>query len=94
LYAGQRNQPLYNMIFATDHPVGAKIMKSVFAGAWRDLQDMKVRHRLAEKDRSDELFGVDSLFAVTPELMTRSTADFPLLGPPQEPWTQLGSSHP
>lgn len=90
----ERNQPLYNMIFATDHPVGTRIMSSVFAGAWKDLQDMKVRHKLAEKGKTDEMFGVESLFDVTPELMTRSTAVLPLLGPPQKPWTQFGSSHP
>lgn len=89
-----RNQPLYNMIFATDHPAGTRIMSSVFAGAWKDLQDMKVRHKLAEKGKTDDMFGVESLFDVTPELMTRSTAVLPLLGPPQKPWTQFGSSHP
>jgi three-Cys-motif partner protein len=89
-FVSDNNKPLYNMIFATDHPVGTKIMKSVFASAWRDLEDMKVKYKLAEKGKADQMLGIETLFDITPGLMSRSTAVLPLLGPPQKPWTRLG----
>jgi len=82
-------QGLYTMIFATDSGVGDKIMRHVFKGAGRSLDEMIARAKAVKKsERSDEKLQMDGLFAVTPELVGPSHAgeSHSTLDPPVEPW--------
>ena len=82
-------QGLYTMIFATDSDVGDKIMRHVFIGAGRSLDDMIARAKAVRKaERSDEKLQNDGLFDITPELIGRAPAGEPrsTLDPPVEPW--------
>ena len=56
-------QPLYTMIFASDHPVGAKIMKHVYKSAHvSTIPMMRAQAKLEKKYRKDDERGKLSLF--------------------------------
>lgn len=56
-------QPLYTMIFASDHPVGAKIMKHVYKSAHvSTIPMMRAQAKLEKKYRKDDESGKLSLF--------------------------------
>ncbi len=55
--------PLYDMIFATDHVVGNKIMQSVYAAAAARFPSMRREARARWRDRQDRRAGTDGLFS-------------------------------
>lgn len=80
---------IYDMIFTTDHPVGAKIMNHLYATALSQHEAMR-QHALAlRRDRRREDAGSPSLFAVTPEMIRApaTAADHGYVHePPHEPY--------
>lgn len=58
--------PLYDMIFATDHPVGDRIMKSVYADAARRFPGMRREAQARRRDRQDREAGTEALFPLEP----------------------------
>jgi len=54
--------PLYGMIFATDHPVGDKIMKSVYQKAAERFPEMRREARARRRDRKELESGFNPLF--------------------------------
>lgn len=54
--------PLYDMIFATDHPVGHKIMSSVYNTAARRFPQMREEARARRRDRREAESGGAGLF--------------------------------
>ncbi len=65
--------PLYDMVFATDHPVGDKIMKSVYRKAARLFPDMRLEARARRQDRRDTKSGTEALFSAEEVLGDSST---------------------
>lgn len=55
-------RPLYTMIFATDHSVGNKIMRSCFAVAREQVDRMKKVKKVREAESSAKATGAQSLF--------------------------------
>ncbi|MGH3775422.1 MAG: three-Cys-motif partner protein TcmP [Pseudonocardiaceae bacterium] len=54
--------PLYDMIFATDHEVGDKIMKLVYLKAAERFPKMRQEARARRRDRQEQEAGSDALF--------------------------------
>jgi three-Cys-motif partner protein len=54
--------PLYDMIFATDHEVGDKIMKSVYLKAAERFPKMRQEARARRRDRREQEAGSSGLF--------------------------------
>jgi len=54
--------PLYDMIFATDHQIGDKIMKSVYSKAAKRFPKMRQEVRARRRDRKEQEAGSDALF--------------------------------
>ncbi|MGB6162401.1 MAG: three-Cys-motif partner protein TcmP [Pseudonocardiaceae bacterium] len=83
--------PLYDMIFATDHQIGDKIMKSVYSKAAERFPKMREEARARRRDRKERETGSDALF--TNEELVR---DAPLRAsesykrtPPVPPYGQI-----
>jgi three-Cys-motif partner protein len=55
--------PIYDMIFATDHGVGDKIMKSVYAKAADRFPRMRQEARARRRDRQEFEAGLSGLFS-------------------------------
>lgn len=83
-FVNERGTPLYTMIFATDHDVGSRIMKSVFAGAERALEDMQSQARIRRKREREEERGVYALFD-DPGSQTAASVS-PTFQAPRLPW--------
>jgi three-Cys-motif partner protein len=85
---------LYTVIFATDHPVGAKIISHIFKSSKGALERMvrlrKARDVLEREAAASAQLGQDSLFDLTADealgTPSKDTSDFELLGPPQPPF--------
>ena len=61
---------IFDMIFATDHPVGEKIMKDIYSKAMQRQPDLRQRALLQRRqDREEErgLFGMFDLDEIAPE---------------------------
>ena len=93
-FVNERGGSLYTVIFATDHPVGEKIMRHVFKASTGALDRMvqlrKARDVLKKAAARGEASGQDGLFEVTAdEALGRATADtgsaIELLGPRKSP---------
>ncbi|KZS74737.1 hypothetical protein A4G26_22930 [Mycobacterium kansasii] len=91
-FINERGGGLYTVIFATDHPVGEKIMRHVFKASTGALDRMvrlrKARDLLAREDKRGAATGQSGLFDLTPdEAIGKAdpTAEIELLGPPQVP---------
>lgn len=54
--------PLYDMIFATDHKVGDKIMRSVYRKAADRFPNMRSEARARRRDRREREAGSTALF--------------------------------
>jgi three-Cys-motif partner protein len=54
--------PLYDMVFATDHPVGDKIMRSVYRTAAARFPRMRQEARARRRDRQERDAGGSALF--------------------------------
>jgi three-Cys-motif partner protein len=54
--------PLYDMIFATDHPAGDKIMRSVYRTAAERFPTMRREARARRRDRHEQTLGSQGLF--------------------------------
>lgn len=54
--------PIYDMIFATDHPAGHKIMRHLHEKALQDQLHKRTRAKLRDRKRRDQARGVESLF--------------------------------
>jgi three-Cys-motif partner protein len=63
--------PLYDMIFATDHEVGDKIMRSVYRTAAERFPKMRQEARARRRDRKEQEAGSHALF--THEELTQDT---------------------
>lgn len=63
--------PLYDMIFATDHEVGDKIMRSVYRTAAERFPKMRQEARARRRDRKEQEAGSPALF--THEELTQDT---------------------
>lgn len=55
--------PLYDMVFATDHPVGDEIMQSVYRTAAARFPGMREEARARRRDRHEQAAGTDALFS-------------------------------
>jgi three-Cys-motif partner protein len=55
--------PLYDMVFATDHPVGDKIMTSVYKKAAERFPKMREEARARARDRREANIGAATLFS-------------------------------
>jgi three-Cys-motif partner protein len=55
--------PLYDMIFATDHEVGDKIMRSVYRKAAERFPKMRQEAHARRRDRMERTAGINALFA-------------------------------
>lgn len=80
-----RGVPVYTMIFATDHPVGEKIMTSVLGVAERALQEMRDGAKARRARESEEARGLLALFA-TDVLSDAPQPARSSIDPPEEPW--------
>lgn len=58
----EKGRPLYTMIFATDHTVGDKIMRSCFSVAREQVDRMKKVRKVREAEASAKSTGAQSLF--------------------------------
>lgn len=78
---------IFNLIFATDHPVGDKIMRTLFEGAENALELMVQNRKIARQVELEEATGQESLFGVEPltSLRPGARARDPIL-PPVEPF--------
>jgi three-Cys-motif partner protein len=77
---------IFHLIFATDHPVGDRIMRTLFEGAEDALELMGQNQKIAKKIERDAAIGQDSLFPVEPMAsVSPRTARNPVL-PPAEPF--------
>jgi three-Cys-motif partner protein len=54
--------PLYDMIFATDHAIGDKIMRSVYQKAAERFPEMRQEARARRRDRKEQESGFTPLF--------------------------------
>jgi hypothetical protein len=54
--------PIYDMVFATDHEVGDKIMKSVYAKAAARFPQMRQEARARRRDRKESEAGMSGFF--------------------------------
>jgi three-Cys-motif partner protein len=55
--------PLYDMIFATDHAVGDKIMSDVYRGAAARFPRMRQEIRARRRDRDEAALGLEGLWS-------------------------------
>ena len=92
-FINERGGRLYTVIFATDHPVGERIMRHIFKASTGALDRMvklrKARDVLARAEKLGEATGQDGLFDLTPDEAigkADTTTEIELLGPPQEPY--------
>ncbi|MGA4993873.1 three-Cys-motif partner protein TcmP [Nonomuraea bangladeshensis] len=82
-----RGSEIFDMIFATDHWVGDKIMKAVYSKAQSQQQGLRERARQQRKQSRQEQDGLVGLFDVDEALPSRdhgytiSTADVPARPP-------------
>lgn len=77
-----RGGPLYTMIFATDHPVGERIMAHILDSTDRAFTDMRLGARAKRINDAAE-----GLFDVTPSMLSQDRGlNYFTLGPPQPPW--------
>jgi hypothetical protein len=60
---------IYDMVFATDHPVGEKIMTSVYHRAAEREPDLMAESLASVRTRREDQGGVLSLFELTPALV-------------------------
>lgn len=91
-FINERGGKLYTVIFATDHPVGEKVMRHIFKASTGALDRMvklrKARDILAREDNLGEATGQVGLFDLTPDEAigkADTTTEIELLGPPQGP---------
>ncbi|MGQ0467696.1 MAG: three-Cys-motif partner protein TcmP [Sporichthyaceae bacterium] len=83
--------PLYDMIFATDHPAGDRIMKSVYAGAARRFPGMRREAQARRRDRQDRESGVEALFPME-SLAAEATRETDVIYEHTSPSLPYGSS--
>lgn len=77
---------IFHLIFATDHAVGDKIMRTLFEGADDALELMVKNQKIMRKVKRDEAIGQESLFEVEPMTsLSEPPARNPVL-PPVEPF--------
>jgi hypothetical protein len=74
--------PIYDMIFATDHPVGNKIMTHLYRRAAKRNDDMLKELRVRAKEKRDEEAGQSSLFSLDPATIQIETLNWE----PTVPW--------
>jgi three-Cys-motif partner protein len=83
-------QDIYDMIFATDHSAGDKIMRYLYGKALTEHEEMR-RHALTLRhDRRQQDKGVVGLFDISPDLVSSSkvaSAQIYEPEPPHEPYT-------
>jgi three-Cys-motif partner protein len=91
-FINERGGKLYTVIFATDHPVGEKIMRHIFKASTGALDRMvklrRARDVLKREDKMGVATGQEGLFNLTPDEAIGNaypTTEIELLGPPQEP---------
>lgn len=91
-FINERGGGLYTVIFATDHPVGEKIMRHIFKASTGALDRMvklrKARDVLTRADKLGQATGQGGLFDLTPDEAigkADTTTEIELLGPPQVP---------
>lgn len=56
---------LYDLVFATDHPAGDRIMQWVYQQAVANFPDMRRRAQAARRDRRESETGNQGLFTFT-----------------------------
>lgn len=87
----EQGRPIYTMIFATDHPAGDRIMRSLYKKAAADFPQMRLQaaERKAKQRREDD--GILSLFDDDPIPMVPE--DLPV-GEyiHEDPWPPLGDA--
>ncbi|WP_018506108.1 class I SAM-dependent methyltransferase [Parafrankia discariae] len=54
--------PVYDMVFATDHEIGNKIMKSVYGKAAKRFPQMRQEARARQRDRQERQTGAVAMF--------------------------------
>jgi three-Cys-motif partner protein len=74
--------PIYDMVFATDHPVGDKIMTALYRGAAEREPQMRQEAKARDKRKRDEQSRQGSLFELEPSMIP--VAD--LAWEPSFPW--------
>ncbi len=76
----RNGNPVYTMVFATDHSAGLSIMNDVYAYASvHELPALRSRALAAKRRERDERLGTPSLFEVTPKVEPREYRNI-------EPW--------
>jgi three-Cys-motif partner protein len=58
----ERGNPIYYMVFATDHAVGTRIMSDLYAGAAAEFPAMREQSRRLRRRMDEKAHGVLSLF--------------------------------
>jgi three-Cys-motif partner protein len=83
-------QHLYNMIFATDHEAGDRIMSFLYGRSPQQQEAMRHHARVLRQDRRRREAGEDALFAVSAGMFTPLGDGFEqavIQDPPHEPYT-------
>jgi hypothetical protein len=74
--------PIYDMIFATDHPVGNKIMTHLYRRAAERNNEMLKELRIRANDKRDAEAGQSTLFDLDPATIQIETLNWE----PTIPW--------
>ena len=85
----ERGRVIYYRIFATDHPAGDRIMRSIYSKAANEFPDMMIEARRIRRQEADEKAGIKSLFGEDDaELWQPIQPDeqFYEYEPPTKPW--------
>ncbi len=86
----ERNHSIYHMIFATDHAVGDKIMRSMYKKSAREFPRMRQEAKAMSDRRSEEDQGIQTLFDISEEaLKPVSAKEGTYLH--EQPWKPYGS---
>jgi three-Cys-motif partner protein len=63
-------QEIYDMVFATDHPAGDKIMRHLYGRAMIEHEDMRQHALILRRDERARSKGIDALFGVGEQMVT------------------------
>lgn len=84
-------QPLYHLVFATDHPIGLKIMNDLYRRATRDHEAMRQQALARNRRARDEQAGLVPLFPDIYDPPEVEAVEYRYEPPWQPPGTEAGS---
>jgi three-Cys-motif partner protein len=88
----ERGHSIYHMIFATDHPVGDRIMTSLYNRAANEFPAMRAAARRRRARLAEEAVGIQSLFGDDVAGVTAPVARSELLYEYIAPWAPYGTA--